>query len=212
MEIFTSKEHVNSFSERLYNLRTCGDLCDLRLTSGSSSLDLHKVILATMSDLALTSVKFAQKNSGFAILEVRECSMDVLKTVVEFLYLGTLRFEKDTLKCILGVLDDVGVSNVVKKLTEHSFLSEDSPLPSLAASRSRRNCKSRWSKRELKVKEEDRLPQSGDKRPRRRCKEKKGAAKNTGTEEVLVKRGRGRSKKDTNKGGKNMFNEEKNGP
>ena len=116
--------HLTHMSKDLYDLQTKGELCDLHLTSSTSSLDLHKVILAGMSDLALARVRAGSTPDGKCSLHVPDSGSAALLAVVKCLYLGELEFDKEIAKDILVIADDLGISRLASFLRTHPIMND----------------------------------------------------------------------------------------
>ncbi|XP_069113518.1 kelch-like protein 26 [Argopecten irradians] len=110
----TAKNHLGKLAENLKDMREKEILCDYYLKAGSTTLPVHKVVMAASSDYFLTMLTTNMRESRESEVNLKGVTACALTVIVEFAYTGILKLNMENVEEVLAGATHLQVNDAVK--------------------------------------------------------------------------------------------------
>ncbi|XP_052243020.1 myoneurin-like [Dreissena polymorpha] len=102
--------HCMALLHHLYTLLETGTMCDVTLQASDRNIRVHKLVLVASSPFFADLIVRSTKSS----LQLRSYSGNVLKIVVNFMYLGTLQVSPEDIDDVISLCKDFQLMDALK--------------------------------------------------------------------------------------------------
>lgn len=106
------KEFHKDVLERVHALRTSRKLCDVVLRAGDREIPTHRAILAAVSSYFRAMFTHELIESSQEVVEIRDMNPDVLSSIVDFAYLGSIELTVDNVQEVLSASSLLQITQV----------------------------------------------------------------------------------------------------
>ena len=106
------KDFSKSILLRVHSLRSHRKLCDVVLRAGEREIPTHRAILSACSSYFLAMFTHELLESGQEVVEIKDMDPDVLSSLVDFAYTGSIAVTVDNVQEILSAASLLQVSQV----------------------------------------------------------------------------------------------------